>query len=297
MLVYFKGNMLVREITKKVLEYIIGSKIIYTLLKRCYLERVFPYIQVVTYHDTPENMEDSIRKQLGWYQDNFVNCNIADLDNLIMKGEWKYDRPGLIISFDDGLRTNLNVALPLLEEYGFTGWFMIPSGWLDLSYSEQIKFAKLGLIEYSDNDYKDNIAISWKDLRDIEQRGHVVSCHTMNHKRLSNNLTLSELDVEIAGAKNKLESELKHEVDIFTWVGGEEWSYSKMAFKQIQNVGFKYIFCTNCAPITAKQSPLFLERYHVEPDFNEKKLRLVLGGFYDFLYAAKRKRIKKCIVT
>ena len=289
--------MLIKDRLKKILCYFVGSGSVFKLSRISYLRGLFPYVQAVTYHDTPNGACNNLRNQLEWYQNNFANCNLADLRGLLTNGVWNYDKPGLIISFDDGLRSNFDVALPLLEEYGFTGWFMVPSGWLDLSSIEQIEFAKRGLIKYDDNDSYERIAISWDELKEIEQRGHIVSCHSMNHRRLSDKLTSSELEVEINDAKSLLESKLEHSVDIFTWVGGEENSYSKSAFKKIKDSGFNYAFCTNCAPIIAKQSPFFLERYHVEPSFSEKELRLTLGGFYDILYSSKRKRIAKKIST
>ena len=261
-------------------------------MKKYYLEPLFPYVQAVSYHNTPENMLSKMKEQMEWYRDNFVNCSFLDLKNLLEHGEWKYDKPGLIISFDDGLRSNFNVALPLLEEYGFTGWFMVPSGWADLNISDQIKFAKRRLIEHSVGDDLEPIALSWEDMQQIELRGHVITCHTMNHRRLSNKLTTLDLENEIEDSKSLLEFKLGHGVDIFTWVGGEEWAYCKKAFEKILGAGFKYVFCTNCAPITGKQTPFFLQRYHVEPDHTKNQLRLTLGGFYDLLYLFKRKRIE-----
>jgi hypothetical protein len=117
----------------------------------------------------------------------------------------------------------------------------------------------------------------------------------MNHKRLSAQLTEPELEVEINDAKQLMEVRLGHEVDLFTWVGGEEQAYSRQAFDLMIKSGFNYIFCTNCSCINAKQSPLFLERYHVEPDYCHNQLQFVLGGFYDIMYFQKRRRIVKKI--
>ena len=161
--------MSIKDSLKKILCYFVGSRSVFKLSRISYLRGLFPYIQAVTYHDTPNGACNNFRNQLEWYQNNFVNCNLADLRGLLTNGVWNHDKPGLIISFDDGLRSNFDVALPLLEEYGFTGWFMVPSGWLDLSSIEQIEFATLGLIKYNENDSHERIAISWDELKEIEQ--------------------------------------------------------------------------------------------------------------------------------
>jgi peptidoglycan/xylan/chitin deacetylase (PgdA/CDA1 family) len=283
--------MLNKSCLKVILSPFFGSECAFKILRYFYLNRLFPYVQALTYHDTPNGVCDNLRNQLAWYQDNFVDCNLSDLRGLLGDGVWNHEKPGLIISFDDGLRSNLDVALPLLEEYGFTGWFMVPAGFIDNDPAKQIEFAKHGLIDFCSEFTDHRIALSWDNLREIKRRGHVVTCHSMTHKRLSQSLTQTELEVEIRDAKQLLEAQVGHTVDIFTWVGGEEWAYCRGAFELMTEVGIEYIFCTNCAPITAKQSPLFLERYHVEPDYSHNQLRFVLGGVYDLLYARKRHRI------
>lgn len=285
--------MLIKDNLKRILNSSLGSDAAFNLARRFYLNRLFPYVQALTYHDTPNGVCDNLKNQLAWYQNNFVNCNLADLCGLLANGVWNHDKPGLIISFDDGLRSNFDVALPLLEEYGFTGWFMVPAGFVDSNPAKQVEVAKRSLIDFYSESSCERIALSWDEVREIERRGHVVTCHSMNHKRLSGKLTQHELEVEIKDAKKLLESRLGHAVDLFTWVGGEEWAYGRRAFDLMKEAGFNYIFCTNCAPIIARQSPFFLERYHVEPDFSHSQLGFTLGGFYDLIYTRKRRRIMK----
>ena len=285
--------MLIKENIKTILNTSLGSNAAFKLLKKLYLNRLFPYVQAVTYHDTPKGVCANLRSQLQWYKNNYVNCNLSDLRGLLADGIWNYDKPGLIISFDDGLRSNIDVALPLLEEYGFTGWLMVPAGFVDTDPAKQVEFAKQSLIDFCSESSCERIALSWDEVRNVEFRGHVVTCHSMNHKRLSEKLTQLDIMVEIKDAKKLMESRLGHTVDIFTWVGGEEWAYGWRSFALMKEVGFNYIFCTNCAPIVAKQSPFLLQRYHIEPDYSIRQLRFILGGFYDFIYIWKRRRVAR----
>jgi peptidoglycan/xylan/chitin deacetylase (PgdA/CDA1 family) len=284
------------ENIKKIFDILLGSELVYNLFKKGYLNSLFPFIHSVTYHDTPSKFLDQFRKQLEWYKLNYVNCDISDLKKFLNTGEWNYDKPGLIISFDDGLKSNFDYALPLLEEFGFTGWLMVPPGFIDIDPSEQGRFAKDNLIEFLDEQLDSRIAMSWEELKEAEIRGHLITCHTMFHKRLSSKLTTSELKIEIEGSKDLLEFKLGHLVDMFTWVGGEDWAYSREAFEMQLSVGYKIIFSTNCAPIKSKQSPFFIERYHIDPMYKLNRLRLVLGGAYDLLYLKKRKRILNKLV-
>lgn len=285
--------MILKKIIKRMLSLIFGSSTFFKLMRQTYFRFLFPYIQVVTYHDTSIATSSSLKAQLDFFKDEFVNCSLSDLQRLVSDGVWNHNKPGLIITFDDGLRSNFDVALPLLEEYGFSGWFMIPSGFIETDSKKQIEFANKSLIDIDCDSTTNRIALSWDEVREIDLRGHTVTCHSMSHRRLCNELSQQELEFEIKDAKKLLESQLGHTVDLFTWVGGEEWAYGRGAFDLMKEVGFNYIFCTNCMPIVAKQSPFFLQRYHVETDYDVNQLRFVLGGFYDFIYSWKRRRIEK----
>ena len=137
----------------------------------------------------------------------------------------------------------------------------------------------------------DALAMSWTDIKDLERRGHVVTCHSMNHKRLSDSLTDAELYEEIVNAKRELECRLEHSISGFTWVGGEDASYSKRAFDLMPQAGYLEIFSTNCQPIVAYQSPFFLDRSNIDVGLSLNQVRLILGGLYDRKYRAKHERI------
>ena len=84
------------------------------------------YIYALNYHDTPEHESSSLEQQLIFFKKHFSNVNQSDLNLFFANKEWHKDKPGLILSFDDGLRSNFDVAAPLLEKFGFTAWFFIP---------------------------------------------------------------------------------------------------------------------------------------------------------------------------
>ncbi len=284
------------RVSKRILATTLGSAPSYHLLKRILYSRLFPYVQAVTYHGTPESLKDSFCEHLQWYRRHFCNCDLRALQLLLDKGVWPHDQPGLIVTFDDGLRSNYDTALALLEESGFTGWFMVSPGFVSTETRQQREFARQHRIDIDGESAADRIAMTWEEIRDLWGRGHVVACHTMNHKRLSSQLSTRELEVEIVESKAVMEAHLGRPVDIFTWVGGEEWAYSREAHEMITRSGYTLTFCTNCAPITGGQSPMFLQRYHVDADYDVGQLRFVLGGFYDAKYFWKRKRVSHALL-
>ena len=282
--------MTVTQAAKLILGGLVGSELAFQLTDRFFNMPHMPYVRAVNYHDTPLIFEANLRKQLQWFSKHYEDCNQKQLRGLLRDGNWNSPNPGLLISFDDGLKSNYTVAAPLLEEFGFTGWFMIPVGFLNVASKDQEKFAEKNTISHQGMN-TESLAMSWEDLVDLERRGHVITCHSMNHKRLSDALTDEELYEEIILSKLHMELSLGHSVSGFTWVGGEEFSYSSRAFKSIIQAGYSEVFCTNCKPITARQDPLFLNRSNVEAYFPLNQVRMVLGGIYDVKYRAKRIRI------
>jgi len=278
---------------KTFLSTIFGSSIAFKLTSKLIIPEKQSYIRAVYYHDTPKNDLDNLGHHLEWYSKHFQNCNYKSLRCLLDQGHWE-GLPGLLISFDDGLRNNYEIAAPLLEEYGFTGWFMLPTAFIDENnISKQYTIAKKNRIVFEEEFLDRRLSMSWEDVYDLEKRGHVITCHSMNHRRLSDKLTDNDINEEISSAKALMEKKLKHPITAFTWVGGEEWSYGNKAYEAMLKEGFSEIFCTNSSVITSNTNPDFLDRSHVESYYSLNMVRFVLGGLYDLKYKNKRSRIFK----
>lgn len=282
-----------RKLFKRFIFYSLGCEWIFLI--SVYVRKLIygNYIQCVTYHDTSFVDIESFQRQLIWYKKHFSNCNFEDLERFLNLGEWNHDRPGIIISFDDGLMSNYNVAAPLLEEFGFTGWFMIPAKAPNLHEEKQIEFAFKRRVDYDCVNLEGNVFMGWNQLKEIKARGHVIGCHSMNHIRLHDSLEANEVYEETFESKNILELNLQDDIRVFAWVGGELWAYGKSTYLKLLDVGYEFIFCTNCKPIKKYQDSHFLERYHVGSDFQLREVRVVLGGLYDVLYFFKRWQVSR----
>jgi peptidoglycan/xylan/chitin deacetylase (PgdA/CDA1 family) len=250
------------------------------------------HVRALNYHDVPPSQAAAFAAQLRFYRERFVPVGHAQLGRLLA-GEWPHERPGLILSFDDGLRSHADVCAPLLERHGFPGWFMVPVGFVDAPAAAQRAFADEHGIHASDEYGDGRLAMTVDDVRALDARGHVIGCHTDLHVRLSDALTDAELEREIARAKARLEQMLGHDADVFAWVGGEEWSYSRRAARAIGAAGFRFGFMTNHAVVVPGQDPLQLQRSHVEASFPPHLVRFHMSGFMDLVYAPKRRRVNR----
>ena len=249
-----------------------------------------PHIRVVNYHSTPPHEMNNFEEQLKCYQQVYSSVNYNDLEMFFESGKWHKEKPGLIISFDDGFRDNVDHAVPLLDKYGFTGWFFIPSGLINGNSEVQMEF--VGKTEgryiptYTDGRY----LMSWEEIKQLYAT-HVVGCHTFSHHRMNEKDTPELLNKEIVVSKFLMENMLQKPVSIYCWVGGEEHTYTHAAAKQIKDAGYKYSFMTNTYPLTPGQSPLQIHRTNIETRNPMSLVRFQLSIIMDMLYKGKRKRV------
>ncbi len=238
-----------------------------------------PYARALNYHDVPYALASTFESQLQFYARHFVSMNYQDLLSL-HAGEWPYEKPGLLLSFDDGLRSHSEVVAPLLEKYEMTGWFMVPAGVLDEPGGQ----ARVHDVAEP--------TLSWRSLLRLRDR-HVIGCHTFSHRRLTASLTPVDLRRETGDAKRVLEDGLGCSIPVFAWVGGEEETYSAAAGEAIRRAGFRVSFMTNSAPIRPGCNLLQLQRTNVEASDPPALVNLSLSGFFDAWYAGKRRRVNR----
>jgi peptidoglycan/xylan/chitin deacetylase (PgdA/CDA1 family) len=249
-----------------------------------------PFIRVVYYHDVPPALADRFEKQLAFLKQSFVPASKADLDRLLTQGVWTHDRPGLIVTFDDGLRSHCEVVAPILDRLGFQGWFFVPVDLVTLPPAEQpAATSRHGVLHDCDTTRDPRVFMSEAQLAALSER-HIVGCHTATHARLSRELSDSQLHLELNSAKQRLETILGRKVDAFSWVGGEEWAYSETAARIVANL-FEYAFTTNTCVARPGTSRLNIDRAHVEASFAPSLVRLNLSGMMDLYYQPKRRRL------
>lgn len=237
------------------------------------------YVRAVNYHATPPDHEANFERQLRFYADHFESAGMERLRSVL--GGGRHRRPAIAITFDDGYRSNYDVAAPLLEKHGFTGWFFVSSG----------RLRDLGVDGRTIDGEDADAFMSSAELRNLIRRGHVVGCHTHSHVRLKHDWGDERLYDEIVASRKRLQALLDDPIETFCWVGGEEWAYSAAAQAQVEKAGFPLAFTTNCQVTTAKTDPLQIDRTNVEADWPLHKVRFYLSGAMDLAYMGKSRRV------
>lgn len=231
------------------------------------------YIRIVNYHNTEAEDVANFMKQMEWFRKKYTNVSYEEFKQFLL-GQMDFnDKPGIMLTFDDGLIGNYYNAYPVLKKYGFTGYFMCSS-------------ELVGTRGY----------MSFEQLRELVDQGHVVGDHTATHHRMHESDTEEILQKEIVSSKEALSKGCGCEIDIFCWCGGEEEHYTRKAHELITKTGYKYSFLTNSEPVIHNTNPFAIQRSNIEASWPLSLVRLQLCGFMDAHFKNKRLRVNQKLI-
>jgi peptidoglycan/xylan/chitin deacetylase (PgdA/CDA1 family) len=202
------------------------------------------YIRAINYHNTHFADKGKLERELQYYQQNFSPVSKEDLEEFFVTKEWKKEKPGLIISMFEAYRNNYDVALPLLEKYGFTGWYHIITDFVDTPVPLQKEFAQnhsIDIDQFDEYSHDGRYAMTWAEVQDVA-KNHVICSHTRSHYRILLDTPEEVMKREIVESKTILEEKLQQEVDIFCWLGGAQFNHNPVAADIIKNAGYRYLF-------------------------------------------------------
>ena len=280
-------------------------------------------LRAVAYHAVPQSSMSSFSRQLDYFAKHYVPLDAEGFTQFLAQGScqsfgmlennghysanttisnWQdraRHRPGLIISFDDGLIEQYEVAAPLLEARGMRGWFFVPSALLDLEQEFQQDFCALHDISLRRKEARkektqhslvsNRIAMGLNEIKDLARRGHVIGCHTAHHVRMRPTLDAAIILKEIAEAKKELEMRLGDPVNAFAWVGGEPDTYRADALQMLCEAGFSWIFTTQSSLFRVGGDTRAIHRTVLEPDLPFPLFLAKINGLSDLMHCGRRK--------
>lgn len=241
------------------------------------------FVRVVNYHATPS--AEALDWQLTYLTRHFAPAEPADLEAWL-SGRAAGEKPKLLLTFDDGYRSNYDIAAPIIERHGFRGYFFVPEGCIasDRAAADADLATRPGEPE---------ARMTWNECRDLLARGHRIGCHTRTHIRLSDDIPADRLADEIDQAGRDISAKLGAPVEDFCWVGGEEWSYGANAYGEIRKAGYRRVFMTNLYPVLPGSPADWIQRTNIEAHWPLDEVRFYLSGLMDMAYAPKRRRLAR----
>lgn len=164
------------------------------------------------------------------------------------------EQPGMLqpqITFDDGHRSNFELAAPILQEYGLSAHFFLTVGWIG-----------------NKADFMD-----WSQVRSLASSGHTIGAHGWAHKLLTH-CSASDLDEELTGARATLEDRLGIPITTMSLPGGR---HIRRTLDACWNAGYTEVFTSNpetAAPL--RTPPAIVGRINVRNQTSVASLRSLL---------------------
>ena len=111
----------------------------------------------------------------------------------------------LAVTFDDGFRSVVELALPIMARLGLPGTLFVPSA---LVGREQ-PMSWPGVDHWLATRHRDElVGVSWDELQRLQDAGWEIGSHTRTHARLTD-LTDRDLAQELRGSRHELEARLQ----------------------------------------------------------------------------------------
>lgn len=200
-------------------------------------------LRVVNFHATPSYRREEYRKQFAAYAGLFTPITPDNFASAF-DGTWSDPRPGLMPVLFEGFRDNVDVMLPVLEEFGFKGWFFVPSAFPAVVPAIQRSYAKAHKLHLPKRDEYpgERVVMTWDEGRSIAARGHGFACHSRSHFDLTPDTPDHVLWDEIHTAANEMRAGLGQPAEIFCWLHGAEAGVNPRADAMLREAGFRYLF-------------------------------------------------------
>ena len=254
-------------------------------------------IFVVNYHTTYPEFNNNFLKQITFFKKNF---DIVDLESI---KKFKFsEKPKLILTFDDAHVSNFQIS-KILQEENIPAVFFIPVNFVyrdseqNLKQEYDLAVNKFSILsDYNldqKNDYK-KLSMTHENLLELIDKNFEIGCHSLNHVRLNNNLSLNELQKEIIESKIILERNLKTKINYFCWVIGDKESYSSRAYNLIKK-NYELSFMTLCESFKVNSDHHKIHRFNVETNFSLNQVAFILSGIYEFMYKKRRAELNNIL--
>src|SRR5918996_3861540 len=193
-----------------------------------------------------------------------AGITVISLQDLLAwkRGEKNIPPRCAVITFDDGWKSQYEVAWPILKKFGYPVTMFI--------YTEGVRGGSLGGGE----------AITWEQLADMRDNGVDIQAHSATHqdlreghnvmlisggKRTRTKLTGPQyqewVQNEVVGSKQLLEQRLGIKVNCFAVPFG---NYNENVKELARNAGYEAMFTVYGQPITFTSAPDSLGRYAIE---------------------------------
>ena len=193
----------------------------------------------------------------------------------------------VLLTFDDGYQSWIDVVLPVLTEHGVQGIFFLNSGLVDSATDEP------KTDEYMKTRLKRSTkkALTWEGASMLANAGHSIGGHTVTHPNLAE-LQQEERDTEIVNDKKRTESGLGVILTHFAYPFGKAQYFTESVVQSVKHAGYTHAFTAESGFVPSMEGnrethQFAIPRTCIENNLSAHKASLWISGCYDVVQYLK----------
>lgn len=177
-----------------------------------------------------------------------------------------------VITFDDGYKSVLTDALPILEKFNFKATLFVNIYFLEKKISQKHYWHRWQ-------------ALSWLDLRELHERGLSIGSHAVTHQPLRE-MSKKDMTYEIINSKEMIEKNINDKICTFSFPHG---SYNRKIMRVLKDNSF-FCACTSRNGLNDNNSDILaLKRTEITAFDNDlHKFEKKMFGSNDWLGVIKK---------
>jgi len=239
------------------------------------IDRGGGWIRCPYYHHVFDDEQAGFARQLDYFARFGEFISLSDAVQLLESGD-PINGCYFCITFDDGFRSCLSGATPILAERDIPALFYLVTGLMGQSLSPDDAIARDGFAFAGRGTTLD--FLSWNDCRDMERAGMSFGSHTASHARLAA-LTPEAADHELRESKQTVETEIGQACEHFCapyGVAGNDYDPARDA-PLARAAGYRSFATGARGAMRAGDDPLSLKRDHIVANWGNHQLRYFLS--------------------
>ncbi|WP_161539550.1 polysaccharide deacetylase family protein [Paramagnetospirillum kuznetsovii] len=247
--------------------------------------------RILMFHDVPDSQRAALRRLVERLVAENRLIGPAEAASRLRHGGASPGLPPVLLSFDDGFASNLEVAETILAPLGAHALFFVCPGLMDLSKDEQAAAVSANVLRGLKP--APEPLMDWTAVERLVTLGHTIGNHTSDHLRLTE-LSADAKAEQIEKAAEALRSRLGETPDWFAYTFGDVDSIDA---ESLHLIGRHHRYCrSGVRGVNGKgTAPLALRGDHVDLAATPTWRMLAVDGALALAYGEQRQHLDRMV--